>query len=430
MTRRLAPILRIITGVAVCAVAAATFGLALAICRVRSWRPGPRWQPTGRILVVGTFYNPNWFLSHVRPLAQSGLEEIIVVTDEPQGDIERVRFACPPRWASRVLGRTVAKLVWTVVAGLRSRPDLYMGYHIIPNSVVALIAGRLLSRPAAYQMTGGPIEVLDGGIGSENSWMTKLAWPSPFLERLALAVVKEFDLVVVRGTTARRFLGEHDVTDAVAIIPGSVDTRYLSTVADRWCDLLYVGRFTETKRPLEFVEIVAASATAFPTLRAVMVGDGPLMDEVRERAKRLGIADRLELRGKTSDVADLLGRTRVFVLTSRSEGLSIAMAEAMMAGAVPVVTRVGDLGDLVSDGDNGYLLEPGDRTGFATRIQQILADPPLWARLSAAAVTTARAHVGLERVSALWAQHIPAVVARCSGGSAAPSSLAGRSVQT
>jgi glycosyltransferase involved in cell wall biosynthesis len=430
VTRTLAPILKLVTGVGVWAVAALTFGVALAACRLRRWRPGRRWQPTGRILVVGTFYNPNWFLSHARPLAQSGLEEIIVVTDEPQGDLERVRFACPPRLAARVLGRTVAKLVWAVVVGVQSRPDLCMGYHIIPNSVVALIAARLLGRPAAYQMTGGPIEVLDGGIGSENSWMTKLAWPSPFLERLALAVVKEFDLVVVRGTTARRFLGEHDIEDSVTIIPGSVDASYLSTATDRPCDLLYVGRFTETKRPLEFVEIVAAVAGAFPALRAVMVGDGPLMDEVRARARTLGIADRLELRGKSSEVADLLGRTRIFVLTSRSEGLSIAMAEAMMAGAVPVVTRVGDLGDLVRDGDNGFLLEPGDRAGFAASIRKILADPPLQARLSAAAVTTARAHVGLERVSALWAQHIPAVVARCSGGSAASSPLAGRSVQT
>ena len=92
--------------------AGAAFRAALLVCRLFPARGAGGWTPTGRILVLGTFYNTNWFLSHARPLAGSGVAEVLVVTDEPPPAVERVRFAGPPRWVSLVLGRQIAKLLW------------------------------------------------------------------------------------------------------------------------------------------------------------------------------------------------------------------------------------------------------------------------------------------------------------------------------
>jgi len=138
-------------------VVAASYGSTLVVCLLRPRREG--WHRTVRIAVSGTFHNPNWFRSHATPLARSGLEEVIVVTDRPQPPVDRVRVVCPPRWLAAIVGRAVARLAWTIVVGVRARPDLYMGYHIIPNSLIALVAARLFSRPACYQMTSGPAEV-------------------------------------------------------------------------------------------------------------------------------------------------------------------------------------------------------------------------------------------------------------------------------
>jgi glycosyltransferase involved in cell wall biosynthesis len=192
----------------------------------------------------------------------------------------------------------------------------------------------------------------------------------------------------------------------VAVVPGSVDPAEVRPRAERTIDLLYVGRFTETKRPLQFVEVAAALGRGRPDLVAVMIGEGPLLEEARARAQELGAAGRIDFRGRQDQVAEELGRARVFVLTSRTEGLSIAMAEAMVAGAVPVVSRVGDLEDLVRDGENGYLVEVDDREGFARRAGGLLDDPALWARMSGAARQSATAYVGLDAVSALWARQL------------------------
>jgi glycosyltransferase involved in cell wall biosynthesis len=195
------------------------------------------------------------------------------------------------------------------------------------------------------------------------------------------------------------------------VVPGSVDPETMRPALERSIDLLYVGRFTETKRPLAFVEIVAAVAATQPDIRAVMIGDGPLLDEARTRADVLGIFDRIDFRGRQAEVAEDLGRAKVFVLTSRSEGLSIAMAEAMVAGAVPVVARVGDLGDLVRDGENGYLVEFRDQARFVDCARRLLAEPALWERLSRAARAGAEDYTGLEQVSATWARHLSELVA-------------------
>jgi glycosyltransferase involved in cell wall biosynthesis len=376
----------------------------------------PASGPARRVAVVGTFYNGNWFISHATPLARSGIEELLVVTDLPQAAVDRVRVLCPSAGAVAVFGRTLAKLGCLLLTGLRYRPDLYMGYHIMPCAVMALVAGRTFGRPTSYQMTGGPIEVLGGGVASENPVLMRLGPSGRRLESLTIRLIREFDQVIVRGQGARRFLVERGVDPrVVAIIPGSVDPQSIDLGRPRTHDLVFVGRLAELKQPLQFVEILAGVGRFLPGARGLVIGDGPLQPAMREKAASLGVADRLEFAGKTDRVLALLAESRVFVLTSRTEGLSIAMAEAMMAGVVPVVANVGDLGDLVQDGTSGYLVEPNDIEAYVQRVRAVLEEPQLWPRLSAAAIASARDHVGLDQVSGRWREEIRAVFERTAG---------------
>jgi glycosyltransferase involved in cell wall biosynthesis len=398
----------------VVAAAALGYAVTLAICRLRP-RRARSFRRSGRIAVSGTFHNPNWFRSHATPLGRCGQGQVIVATDAAQPSVDGVDVRCPPRWLSSVLGRAGAKAATLARIAWRERPDLYMGFHLLPNALLALWAGRLSGRPTCYQMTAGPSEVVGGGYRADNALLRRLLRPSPLLERLALAVVREFDLVVVRGSGARAYLAARGVA-APAVITGSVDGRRFPAAGERACDLLYVGQLIERKRPVEFVEIAAAVARVRPRLRAAIVGDGPLRERVAHRAAELRLGEALELRGRCADVERHLAQARVFVLTSRSEGLSIALAEAMTAGAVPVVANVGDLADLVQSGVTGYLLEPDDRSGFVEAITRLLSDAAHWQRLSQAAAEAARARTGLEGVTALWARHLGRAV-QAAGGS-------------
>jgi len=397
-------------------VLAAVYGVTWLVALLGSARRRRPWRPTGRIIVTGTFHNPNWYLSHLVPLSRSGADEVILVVDEPQEPVEGVRFVCPPKWAATLFGRAGAKGIWLIAAALRCRPDLYMGYHIIPAACTALIAGRLFGRPACYQMTGGPVQIIGGGVYSENSLSAGLGKPSAFIERLATAVVRQFDLLVVRGHKAERFLAVRKPRGRIAIITGSVRPPAAKPTARRDIDMAFVGRLSAVKQPQQFIEIVAEVCRAVPGLRAVVVGDGPLLPALRRTARQLGVADHIGFLGKRMDVDAILGRSKVFVLTSRSEGLSIAMAEAMFAGVVPVVADVGELGDLVTDGVNGFLVKPNRVAEYVKRIVPLLHDRDLWSICSRNANRAAKGYCSLPVVAGRWRTYLHETVT----GSARP----------
>ena len=373
------------------------------------------WRPTGRIMVTGTFHNPNWYLSHITPLSLSGVKEVILVIDEPQLPLENVRFVCPPRWVSRLLSRAGAKAIWMIIAGIRYRPDLYMGYHIAPGACSALVAGKLLGRPSCYQMTGGPVEIIGGGFEAIESVGRSLGHPSKLIETMALAVVKKFDLIVVRGSKAKEYLEAQDIKGSVAIITGSVNGCLQLPKNDREIHLIFVGRLSPIKQVHQFIAIVDAIGRIMPNVRAAIVGDGPLMANMKAKAGRLGLTDNIEFLGRRKDVKATLDCSKIFVLTSKFEGLSIAMVEAMAAGTVPVVADVGELGDLVIDGVNGYLVEPNRIDEYTKKVISLLQDPALWEKYSLRAIEAARIHCDVAVISKKWQQNLRDVVLQASG---------------
>ncbi len=391
------------------------YGSAWLVAVLAALIPRRRWKPTGRIAVTGTFFNPNWYLSHITPLARSGVKELILVVDEPQLPIEKVRFVCWPGWVSKLLSRQVARLIWMLAAGIRYRPDLYMGYHLGPGACTALIAGKIMGRPTCYQMTGGPVEIIGGGVDSVDSIGGILGRPSKLIEKMALKVVRQFELVVVRGNKAKEFLAARNIKDTVTIITGSVNGSLQSNQNNRTIHLVFVGRLSPIKQVHQFIEIVSAITHTMPDIRAVVVGDGPLLEDMRKYAQKLGLGKNIEFLGKRKDVETILKNSRFFVLTSKTEGLSIAMAEAMAAGVVPIVADVGELGDLVSNDVNGYLIEPNNIDEYVRKIMTVLQNDSLWAQYSLKAIEAAKKLCGLEVVTGKWQRNIQDVVSRASG---------------
>ena len=92
-------------------------------------------------------------------------------------------------------------------------------------------------------------------------------------------------------------------------------------------------------------------------------------------ARRVG--ERLHLLGLRNDVADLLASADAFVLPSLSEGLPLALLEAMFAGLPIIATRVGEVPAALADGAAGLLVEPGRPDELAAAIDRILSDAEL-----------------------------------------------------
>ena len=149
--------------------------------------------------------------------------------------------------------------------------------------------------------------------------------------------------------------------------------------------LLFVGRLAAIKGLAVLLEAVAALRPRHPDLRLALVGDGPDRTALAAQAARLGIADAVEFTGYLSQtaVAARLAEADVFVLPSFAEGVPVVLMEALAAGRPVVATRVAGVAELVEDGVAGFLIPPGDPAPLADRLQRLLSDPALRARLGA-----------------------------------------------
>jgi len=142
--------------------------------------------------------------------------------------------------------------------------------------------------------------------------------------------------------------------------------------------LVSVGHLVARKRHADVVRALWSLRDRHPALRYVVVGDGPERERLRELASRLGVGDRIELRGQLppDQAAAEARRGSVFVLPSVDEAFGVAYIEAM-AGGVPAVGCRGEPGpeDIAAAGGGMVLVAPRDVEALAEAVDALLRDP-------------------------------------------------------
>ncbi len=340
--------------------------------------PSPRPLPAegADILLTGTFYADNWVAAHVAPLAASRrCRRLRVVTTYRMPDLPKVEWVRPPLWLSRLAGGTVARLAAFAFGAVRSRPHVVGGFHLLLNGLVALPLARLVGARSIYFCGGGPTEVLDGGVWGQNRLFTLMETPDPVVERRLLRAVGGFDWVITMGDRAVEFFRARGADAGFHVVSGGMDAaRFAPATEPPRADLILVARLSGVKRVDLFLEAVERVARVRPQVSAIVVGDGPLLPALKAQAASLGLRDRVEFVGHRADVERWLRQARIFVLTSDSEGLSLALMEGMLCGLPAVVSDVGDLPELVKPGDNGFLVAERTPEAFARPLLDLLED--------------------------------------------------------
>jgi glycosyltransferase involved in cell wall biosynthesis len=146
---------------------------------------------------------------------------------------------------------------------------------------------------------------------------------------------------------------------------------------------LTVASLREKKGHRVLFEALAQGGPALERIELDLVGDGPLRAELEAHAERLGLADRVRFHGDLTEhaVAAMLVRADMFVLPSvveksgDTEGIPVALMEAMAAGLPVIGSRLAGVPELVTHGETGLLTEPGDASDLVAQLTLMLADP-------------------------------------------------------
>lgn len=159
-----------------------------------------------------------------------------------------------------------------------------------------------------------------------------------------------------------------------------------------------VARLVPVKDHVTMLRAMVAVIREIPEARLVVVGGGPLREELEAHAARLGIASRVIFLGNRLDVAELLGLMEIFALSSLSEGMSMTILEAMAARRPVVATDVGGTSWVVHHEKTGLLVPSQRPDRLADAILRLLNDRVWAAQLVQAGYELVRERFQLEQV--------------------------------
>jgi glycosyltransferase involved in cell wall biosynthesis len=197
-------------------------------------------------------------------------------------------------------------------------------------------------------------------VGPRARWIQRLAFASGVLP---VAVSEEV------ATSVRRLYG----IDRCQVIWNCIPTdlygsprvpraewRAQEGFADDDLLIACVARFHPQKNHALLLDAFAQGPARHRKAHLVLVGGGPLRRELEERAQKLGVVSQVHFLGVRADIPEVLAAMDVFALSSDYEGSPLSVVEAMAAGLPVVSTRAGGVAELVEDGREGLLVQPGD----------------------------------------------------------------------
>lgn len=282
---------------------------------------------------------------------------------------------------------------------IRHRPDIvHLNTSLDQKSywrdLVFMLIAHALGKKIVFQKHGGPLPAL---FFPNNKVLTGL------LQR----VLRLPDAIVVLGheeyDAYRSFVpGQRVVEIANAIEAEALTTRSLEAETTGRLHLVYVGRLAENKGIFDALEACARLLEQGHDVRFTFAGGGPDETRLKDRVCSLGLHERVRLAGPLFGVEkDALWRSAdVFVFPTYHEGLPYALLEAMVAGAVPVTTRVGAIPDVVQDGVHGLFVPPKDVESIIRAIARLDADRSQLSSMARAGRARVLAHYSVVRLAA------------------------------
>ncbi len=147
-----------------------------------------------------------------------------------------------------------------------------------------------------------------------------------------------------------------------------------------------------------FARLVDTEPSMRPRLRLAIIGDGPLLNQLRALALQLGIAELCWLPGDRDDVPQILQVMDIFVLPSLNEGVSNTVLEAMATGLPVIAGRVGGNVEIVAEGRTGFLFTPGDDIALANQMRDYVLNADMRIKHGSAARHTAVDQFSLQKM--------------------------------
>lgn len=271
------------------------------------------------------------------------------------------------------------------------KPDIILSF-LGKNNLMAIATSAFLSSKVVVSVRGEPTMEYEGG----------------FMQLLAKFMFRFADGVVLQTKRAKEFFPKAVQRKSI-ILKNPLNPAFVGRKITVQHDNVIVaaGRLDDNKNHAMLIHAFSRIADEYPEMRLVIYGEGALRKRLMELVHEKGLEERISLPGSIDNVAEMVGRARIFVLTSNTEGMPNSVIEAMVLG-IPVIATdcpCGGPAELIRHEENGLLVPVGDAYALADAMRKILSDKELEQRLGENAAKLA-GELAPERVCREWLEYL------------------------
>jgi glycosyltransferase involved in cell wall biosynthesis len=270
--------------------------------------------------------------------------------------------------------------------------EVILAYQTVINGVLGALAAR--QGPPLVSWIRSQSEIR---LGASRKYRALTPWVLSRSTRVLLQSPIVETEMLRELTTHRGAASAGRISSRVRILPNAIALGPEPNFSNR-SGVVFVGRLI----PIKGIEVLLAALRRMETPPALrLLGDGPLRASLEEASRDLPVtfAGRVEPERVSSTIAD----ARLLVAPSWSEGFPNAVLEGLERGIPAIATRVGGIPDVVQDGVNGRLIDPGDQESLAAHLGDLAGGGPLWEQLARGARESARRYAWEDHLSRLEA---------------------------
>lgn len=255
------------------------------------------------------------------------------------------------------LYRRIAKLrsIWKDI-----QPD-YIVSFIKKNNFMAVVSSFGMRIPVIVSVRSNPAR----------------EYPDVLTRFLANVLFKHAAGVVLQTQMAKSFF-KPAVQKKAVVLPNSLSETFLQShdIGTRRKEIVWVGRMDSNKNPTMLLHAFLEMAGQYPEWSLKYVGDGVLLEKLKDTCQNSEYGKRVSFLGSVKDVAEVVRESSVFVLTSKQEGMPNALIEAMVSGLAVIATDCpcGGPAELIENGENGILIPVEDEKALKEALIHYMSD--------------------------------------------------------
>lgn len=326
----------------------------------------------------------------IKPIADINyIEKIDVFRDNNALPCEKVKYHHAINRKNGIVSQ-VSKLIKMLFV-VNKEHKLAIGIYEIPHGLLAYLVGKIKRVPVVISIIGNPA-------------YKKLR--KGFRKKITYFMYKRIMAITVTGSKSKQFLIKNGIdSNKIFILPNSIDVNMFrkNDQAKKEFDIISLGRLSTEKELGNLVEIVLKLKQIKPHIKAGIAGKGPEKENILATIKKLDLEENVFLLGYVDNIVEFYNSGKVFVLTSRTEGLPRSVLEAMSCGVPCVASNVGDMEDIIDDEENGVIVDDyRDLEEYAGKILLLLEQKDKYTKISKAAQIEVKNSFSYEAATKVW----------------------------